>query len=298
MSVSVRPDLASASVTFREESAREQAAWANNPFQTWTLPSGAVWAEFCRCAGGYWVRFPGLADFEISADGTAVRGWRTPAASSATLHQLYINQVLPLALSQQGELVLHASAVDIGGEAVAFVGPSGRGKSTLAGSFATHESGFLTDDGLQLAWRGGELTVMPSHPSLRLWDDSRAALGTPALAVAPAAEHSRKARFMAGGPLHYCAEPRPLRRVYFLGPGPAEHPEIRPLKPAEAMMALVRNSFLLDISEQDMLARHFSDFARIADLPIHYHLDYARHYDELPRLRQFITRHLRETVTE
>lgn len=297
MTTPLRPDLAQSSVAWAEEAPRAQDAPPAQPFQTWRLPDGAEWALFFRVAAGYLLRFPGLADFEVSADGRQVRAWPAPGATSATLHQLYLNQVLPLALSKQGQIVLHASAVDIGGQAVAFVGPSGQGKSTLAASFATHGCGFLTDDGLHIQWHDGELTVMPSHPSVRLWEDSSAALGTDTLEVTPAAAYTRKARYLAGPSLAFCGEARPLRRIYVLGGTAADGPRVHRAKPADAMMAMVRNSFLLDIDEQEMLARHFTEFAHIAQLPIHYLLEYGRHYDELPRLREIISRHLLEPDT-
>jgi hypothetical protein len=59
---------------------------------------------------------------------------------------------------------------------VAFLGESGRGKSTLAASFATEGTRFLTDDGLLLEWVGGHCMIVPSHPSIRLWEDSQEAL--------------------------------------------------------------------------------------------------------------------------
>src|SRR5574340_1151913 len=99
-----------------------------------------------------------------------------PAGGEQTVEHLYLNQVLPLALSMQGKLVFHASAVEIGEVAVAFMGESGKGKSTLAASFATHGYRFLTDDGLVIEAEDEGHRIVPSHPSLRLWQDSEGAL--------------------------------------------------------------------------------------------------------------------------
>lgn len=298
MTAPIPADLGESPVVYCEEKPRRQAPLATEAFHIWRMPDGTDWALFFRSASGYLVRFPGMADFDISLDGKHVRAWPTPGTTGATLQQLHLNQVLPLALSKQGRIVLHASAVEIAGQAVAFVGPSGRGKSTLAASFATHGSGFLTDDGLHLAWRGENLIVLPSHPSIRLWEDSRTALGADTLQVAPGVAYTSKARYLAGVGLTFCSEARPLRRIYLLGTSPIDRPQFHRAKPADAMMAMVRNSFLLDIEEHEVLARHFTDFARIAEMPIHYHLDYARHYDGLPRVREAIARHLLEPDAE
>lgn len=292
MTASAQPELATAAVAFRERGPREQAPLDDEPFHTWTLPDGNAWTYFRRRGPNYLLRFPGMADFEVSADGKQVQVWPVAGATAGTIHQLYLNQVLPLALSRQGRLVLHASAVEIDAQCVAFLAESGRGKSTLAAAFATTGARFMTDDGLQVEWVEGVPLAVPSHPSIRLWEDSRLELVGPDHEPAAPAEYTSKARFLAGPQLSFCAKTLPLRRIYLLGPGEATTISFRPAKPAEAMMAMVRNSFLLDIAEHEMLSQHFGDITRIANLPLHYHLDYPRSYEELPRLRQAIARHL------
>ena len=79
-------------------------------------------------------------------------------------------------LGKQGKLVFHASAIETGSGALVFMGISGRGKSTLAASFATNGFRFLTDDGLTVEEGNSRYQVQPSHPSIRLWQDSQEAL--------------------------------------------------------------------------------------------------------------------------
>lgn len=282
------------SVDLRTFRPRAQAALAQIPFHQWVQPDGNPWTLFYRVGGAYLLRFPGLADFEVSRDGRVVSAWPAVGVSEATMQHLHLNQVLPLALSRQACVVLHASAVEFDGIGVAFIGDSGRGKSTMATSFATAGSRFLTDDGLQLAWAGGEAQIKPSHPSVRLWEDSQAALIQHDVEMAPSLEYTSKARVIAGGGLAFCQVPQPLRRVYFLGDGTAAEPTIEAVPPAEALIGLVRNSFLLDIDERDVLAWQFDELTRLAEMPIHYRLDYPRRYDELPHVRAEIIRHASE----
>ena len=101
--------------------ARLQSPVAQPPFHTWTFPDGTLWTEFHRANGGYLLRFPDLADFQVSADALHVTGFPAPEVADATVQHLYLNQVLPLVLSKLGKLVFHASAVEIGAGAVAFV---------------------------------------------------------------------------------------------------------------------------------------------------------------------------------
>jgi hypothetical protein len=260
-------------------------------FHEWFNDDGSIYLSFFRQPQGYLLRFPQMADFDVARDGKTVRAWPAAGLSSGTLEHLWLNQVLPLALTLQGRLVLHGSAVSIDGRGVAFLGNSGMGKSTLAASFAVCGTHFLTDDGLLLGEDGGWPTVVPSHPSVRLWQDSEEALLPPGSARAPAVCFTDKARLLAGPSIAFRPEPAPLGCVYFLDDQEVGEVTITPMKPAEVMISCVKNSFLLDIDEQEQLSNHFNELARLAELPIHFRLDYPRQYEHLPTVRQAIVSH-------
>jgi hypothetical protein len=276
---------------FGLESSRRQVPLNALPFHEWAFPDGILWTQFFRTDAGYLLRFPDLADFQVSPDGLAVTCSPAPDVAETTAHHLYLNQVLPLMLSKQGKLVFHASAVEIADGAVAFVAESGRGKSTLAASFAISGFRFLTDDGLVLEVSGPGYQALPSHPSIRLWEDSEEALIPPGAETAPALEFTSKSRFLAGADIAFCDQPRPLRRVYFLGDGRASGISFQRMSAAEALLEWVRHSFLLDIEEQPLLASHFDEVARLANQPIYYRLDYPRRFEDLVRVRQAIAEH-------
>lgn len=260
-------------IDFSLLAARVQVPVAIEPFHTWTFPDGTLWTEFHRAAGGYLLRFPDLADFQVSADALHVTGFPAPGVSDATVQHLYLNQVLPLALSKQGKLVFHASAVEVAGGALAFAAESGHGKSTLAASFAVSGFRFLTDDGLVVEPTADGHRILPSHPSIRLWEDSEAALIAPGVRIAPALPFTPKSRFLAGDEIRFCDQPRPLRRVYFLGNGKVATLAFQRLSAAEALVEWVKHSFLLDVEEKPRLASHFDQVAKLANQPIHYRLD-------------------------
>ena len=264
-------------------------------FHEWIFPDGTPWTRFYRDGADYLLRFVDLADFCVSSDGRAVRCWPVPDVSDESARFLFLNQVMPLALSRQGTLVFHASAVEIDGQAVAFMGESGRGKSTLAASFATNGFRFLTDDGLVVESSEGQWRIAPSHPSIRLWEDSQEALlGADAL-TAPPLQYTSKSRFLAGNEIVFCDQPRVLHRVYFLGEGSDQGPPFERLKPGEALIELLRHSFLLDIEERQVLAAHFDELASLVSRPIYYRLDYPRYFDGLAAVRQAIVEHARAT---
>ena len=271
----------------------QQASVAVEPFHTWTFPDGTLWTAFYRTNDGYLLRFPDLADFQVSADALHVTGFPVPEVSDATVQHLYLNQVLPLALSKQGKLVFHASAVEVAGGALAFAAESGRGKSTLAASFAVSGFRFLTDDGLVVEPIADGHRILPSHPSIRLWEDSEAALIVPGVRTAPALPFTPKSRFLAGDEIRFCDQPRPLRRVYFLGNGKVATLEFQRLSAAEALVEWVKHSFLLDVEEKPRLASHFDQVAKLANQPIHYRLDYPRRFEDLAWVRAAIVEHAR-----
>jgi hypothetical protein len=280
---------------FTLKDARVQARTRAIPFHVSHFPDGSLWAEFHRTTGGYLLRFPELADFEVSADGSRISSWPAPGVTNPTVEHLYLNQVLPLALSKTGKFVFHASAVELGSSAVAFLAEAGRGKSTLAAAFSTAGRRFLTDDGLVLNPDGNGYFAMPSHPSIRLWHDSHERLVPANASAAPPVSYSSKARLLAGSALNYCSEPRALRAAYCLGPGHATKIVIEPLSAADSLVHWAKHSFLLDVEDKSLISTHFDRLAGLANRIPCFHLDYPRDFDELPRVLDAIIRHATDT---
>jgi len=229
-------------IRYETRPARTQAALDAEPFHLYTFEDGTVWTEFYRSGDAYVLRFPELADFEVSADGTEVIAHPTAATDEATIEHLYINQLVPLALSRQGRPAYHASVVTVPGGAVAFLGKTGMGKSTLAASFALNESAFLTDDALLIEESDGGCLAMPSHASLRLWDDGVEALVDERIAKASAISYSDKARLLAGEALTYSDKPQPLLAAYVLERQNARDVTIQALTGLDRYMVPYRRS--------------------------------------------------------
>ena len=90
----------------------------------------AVWLRVGRRDSQFRLTFAAGGDFILDPVARTIAVVAPPdegVLPDATRH-LLIDQVLPLALSHAGALVLHASACAIDGSAVAFVGPAGAGK--------------------------------------------------------------------------------------------------------------------------------------------------------------------------
>lgn len=257
---------------------RAQGALRVPAYHAWPAPAGGEATAFHRLDDAYLVRYPGIADYQIDPCGNVVDCW--PAAEGAAWQVPYEQQVVPLAPAQAGAHVFHGGAVAIDGAAVAFLGRSGVGKSTLVTAFAARGHAFFADDCLMLEESAAGLRVKPHAASIRLWPDSLAAVA-PAGCDVQQAQGSPKPRVVAGHGMRHAADALPLRRVYVLGADTAESPRLVPLSPADAVIGWASNRFVLDIKDRQRLASNLGWAARaVAHIPAS-RLDYPRRYDAL-----------------
>lgn len=128
------------------------------------------WARytFCQDGDGYVARFHGLSDFDISSDLRRVRCRPDPRLDLDVVPILFCGGIVAFILMAAGRAVLHASAVEVQGNAVAFAGPSRCGKSTLAALLCASGAGLVTDDNLPLSIEGDEIRCDGGAVELRL----------------------------------------------------------------------------------------------------------------------------------
>jgi hypothetical protein len=178
-----------------------------------------------------------------------------------SLVRLYLAGPVFAALLRQRELlVLHASAVAIGDEAVVFLGGHGWGKSTTAGALWARGHDILADDVVAVAETESGPIVMPGFPWLKLWPDASRALGAdPARLprVHPALE-KRDLR-MADG---HARKPAPVDRVYVLAVD--DGPSIEDLPPQAALIELLRHAYGGQSLQSVQTGEHFLRCASLA----------------------------------
>lgn len=87
---------------------------------------------------------------------------------------LLVGNVMACVLTLAGEPVLHASAIEIGDSALAFVSSSGMGKSTLAALLCANGARFITDDLLRLQPDGKDFRCFPGTGQIRLRQNAAA----------------------------------------------------------------------------------------------------------------------------
>lgn len=267
-----------AAARLRQGEPRAQDDLATTPYDRWVSPDGDVVAEFHRLSTGFLLRFPDRADFAIAEDGAAVTCFPVPETDPAAIATLFANSVAPVIGNHRGGLNLHGSAVVVGDLALAFMGLSRRGKTTLAGAFAKAGFPFLTEDVLALVARDAVYLVAPQPPVLRVFGDSAAYL----LGEAQMAHPDREKRELPGGErLPIAAAPVPLGAICVLGPGTAEAVQLTPLGEAAALAEVLQHSFLLDVEDKARLHDHFARVAALVGNVPCYRLDYPRRFDQL-----------------
>lgn len=198
--------------------------------------------------------------FTIDGSGRRVWGtWQAPYSLDYAATYL-LGPVLGLVLRRRGQVSLHASAFNHEGAAVAMAGPPGAGKSTTVTAFARRGFSVLTDDMMPLTRKGTTFLAQPSYPRLRLWHDSVSDFYGSEDALPPLApEWDKKALDLEEQGLAFESRPLPLKVVYFLR-FDKQHTtsEIVPLRGPQALMALVNNTYVNYMLDQEMRAREFA----------------------------------------
>ena len=113
------------------------------------------------------LRLPGICDFVIDRDLRGVEYRADPATDPRFVAVLVPGLVVSVVLGLAGHCVLHASAVEVEGRAMAFAGASGSGKSTLAAILCAAGARLVTDDVLRVGMAPGPVCV-GGAPQLRL----------------------------------------------------------------------------------------------------------------------------------
>ena len=229
-------------------------------FHRWSTPANGVWLSLGVRGEDYLLRFPDLGDFLISRDAKESRCRPLPGTPASTLRHLFLDQVIPLILSRRELLVLHASAVLTPHGAIAFVGKSGQGKSTLAACFGQIGCPLISDDYLVLRKTGQAWAAIPSYPGVRLWPEASDGVFSILPETTEIAHYTKKRRVsdpalvpFAGDhiPCAACTSSTAMVRWS------SRDRQFALSDPREAFMKLVACAFNLDIRDKSLLRNQF-----------------------------------------
>jgi hypothetical protein len=240
------------------------------------------------------LRVPGIARFLLSA-GRDIRFEAEAGIGPSDIAVFLLGTAFGVLLHQRGQVVLHASAVRVGGNAVLSCGASGVGKSSLAAALAQRGFPVVTDDFCAFDFDGaGAPAVQSDGRQLKLWAHAIAHLSLEAQRGAPVRRQLQK----------YYVEPElshsaalPLGAVYFLREARPPHAfGIERPNVADAALLMRQNAYRpLLVRRMDQRADYFRAAASVAATGGVFHLTrpfafknmsevitlLARHWDEL-----------------
>jgi hypothetical protein len=279
-------------ISFHVEDELDASIGPPEPYHKWILPDGQPWLHLAKSGGRFYLRFFKYADFILDAEQRIVTCRPAATASRETVRHLFLNQVMPLLLSKLGKIVLHAGAVSTPRGAVAFVGEAGVGKSTLTAGLGG-VCPILTDDCLMVEWNENEVFARGNYPGIRLWPDVISSFVEDDGTAPNVAQYTSKKRISGpSGAILYEDRPIPLRRLYLLQRWEVvqsgQQISITKFRPAEAVIALLKYTFLLDVDDREQLARHLRAFKEIVDAGLVRGLSYPSGISLIPAIHEAI----------
>jgi len=218
----------------------------------WRTVSSTVQGERCR------LRIEGLGRYAVDHNAITALDPDIPPHDA-----IITGPCLILALAMRSVFMLHASAITLAGEAIAFTGESGVGKSTLAHwavgqPFNGRSTVRLADDLLPVAALAQGITALPHFPQLKL---------------NPRDQYTdREKPFL------------PLRALFVLNAETDRRIVIEPLPTSQAMLQVIRHTVAARLFGAALHRRHLAFAARSAKAMPVYRLHYPRRLEAAPEL--------------
>ena len=227
------------------------------PFLTvWSLSGGAM----------FHLRYRDGIEFVVDRDGTEVWGTWPHTLTVEDASTYLLGPVLGLVLRLRGITCLHASAIDLGGQAIAVIGPPGAGKSTTAAIFATSGYRVLSDDVVALGDHGSAFLAQPSYPRLGLWSDSVESLfGLPDALPQQTPTWEKRYLDLTQNGYRFQPSPLPLRAVYVLCERDtnAKAPVVHSLPVRVGLTQLIENTYVSYLLDRTMSVRDLDVLSRL-----------------------------------
>lgn len=173
-------------------------------------------------------------------NGTEIVVIPASSASEQQIREALLGKVMGILLHQRLQLVLQASAVNINGGAVLFLGKSSQGKSAMAAALQAQGWDLMTDQMAAVTLDQGVAKISSGSPTLNapLAAAAEQTSGCDASLLPP-----RGQQLGDYPPENSPQLPLPIRGLYFLSTGPEQG--IQPLKSHEAMIKLIHHSGLV-----------------------------------------------------
>ena len=228
------------------------------------------------------LNYHGVATFHLINGSRIVVDAHAEGDPSA-IRLFLLGPVMALLLHQRKMLVLHASAVIVDGNVIAFAGEKGEGKSTLAGAMNAAGHPLFCDDVLAIDLRDSDrIVAYPAFPQLKLLPDSAEQIGLSAIDLPRVHPDCEKRAARIDG--QCTPQALSVKRIYIIQT--AEQEAIERLSPQNRLVELVRHSYLAPLLETTgESADHFRQVVLLAN---HVEIFALKRTRDLGRLRQTV----------
>ncbi|HYD16567.1 MAG TPA: hypothetical protein VEB03_01040 [Candidatus Nanoarchaeia archaeon] len=244
--------------------ARERVLYSTECADEDSEPNLRVWA--IHDYQMFLLRYAGGIEFLIDATGTSVWTWWPSSQSFSTACMYLVGPVLGFVLQLRGYTSLHASCAAAEGGVIGFVGDCGAGKSTIAAALAERGYQVLSDDVLALRSHNGGFLVQPGPSRIRLWPSSVKMLfgSDDALPRLSTAFDKRYLEISREATQSDPAQIR-LKTLYLLRQRSDSDsaPFLGEIKPADALIGLVGNTYTSYLQDASRRARDFAFLGQV-----------------------------------
>lgn len=240
--------------------------WADmSSYEIWTYDDEAFFE----------IDYKNSCKFIISGAGDRIyASWDQALFSVEDILTYLIGPIAGFILSLRSIPALHASVITINSKAVAFVGDSGRGKSTLALTFARLNIPVISEDIAPLYYDPGtqKILIPPGYRIIKVWADIADRFFQASL---PQITPTWDKRFYSLPESEIFVQavlsPPALTNIYYLQPRAAEnsHPQIELMSAMEAFKLLWANLYTINFNDSSKLKREFEIISQVANQVIH-----------------------------
>lgn len=249
-----------------------EVRWGSYIDDSHAYPPGVVVAEFddggrrlytaTRQDDSYVVRFPECGEFVIAERLDVVTVRPDPGGRYVDLLPVLMSgTVAAIVHGLRGATLLHASAVEVDGRALAFIGRSGQGKSTIAALLCAAGAPLITDD---------VLCVEPNDPPMCVGGANEVRLRESAALLADGHPGFRSRMTAdertAVAPQNFVHTPIPLGVIVIPSPDRhADHVTLVELSLRQKLLAVLAFPRIAGWRDRTVLARQFDTLARVVD---------------------------------
>lgn len=200
------------------------------------------------------------------------------------LRIIILGSAFGILLHQLGRLVLHGNAVKMDNFAIAFLGPSGRGKSTTSLAMHKHGHPLLSDDILSIELDKNNPLLFSNFPRIKLWPEViRYFQEDPE--IIPKIHLKTNKRYYTIQE-NFQNMKIPLKTIYSIEK--SVDSTIEEMKPQRALIELTKSSYCLRMFNKNELRKNLIQCAQIVNYIELKCLKINHSFNELPKIVKII----------